>query len=63
MTLVCANKGMVTSLLIFTCFTDLLQMRENPTEKKDAVGYPRNEWFYLHDNELEEAEKKKETEE
>ena len=49
--------------LIFTCFTDLLQMRENPTEKKDAVGYPRNEWFYLHDNELEEAEKKKETEE
>ena len=37
-------------------------MKENPSEKREAVGYPRNNWFYLYDNELEEAEEKKKAE-
>lgn len=41
-------------------FADLLQIKENSTQKKEPVGYPRNEWFYLEDNAIEdEAERKK----
>ncbi|XP_052812286.1 uncharacterized protein C7orf57 homolog isoform X2 [Mya arenaria] len=39
---------------------NLLMMKENSGEKKPAAYYPRNEWFYLADNAMEdEAEKKK----
>lgn len=39
---------------------NLLQIKENSTEKREAQLYPRNDWFYLEDNAMEdEAEKKK----
>ncbi|KAL4217238.1 hypothetical protein ACF0H5_023689 [Mactra antiquata] len=39
---------------------NLLQIKENSDAKREPVGYPRNEWFYLADNAMEdEAERKK----
>nr|KAG5714791.1 hypothetical protein BaRGS_000279 [Batillaria attramentaria] len=37
---------------------DLLTIQPNSSEKKQAVPYPRSEWFYLEDNALEEKEQK-----
>ncbi|XP_076471579.1 uncharacterized protein C7orf57 homolog [Babylonia areolata] len=40
---------------------DLLRIRPNPQTKKGPVSYPRNDWFYLEDNELEDkAQREKE---
>ncbi|XP_053385855.1 uncharacterized protein C7orf57-like [Mercenaria mercenaria] len=41
---------------------NLLQMRENGTGKREPVGYPRNEWFYLEDNAMEDAAEKQRNE-
>ena len=38
-------------------------MKENSPEKREPVGYPRNEWFYLYDNELEDEQLKQKQEE
>ena len=38
-------------------------MKENSSEKREPVGYPRNEWFYLYDNELEDEQLKQKQEE
>ncbi|KAK7112977.1 uncharacterized protein C7orf57 homolog [Littorina saxatilis] len=42
---------------------DLLSIRQNSDKKKEPVGYPRSEWFYLEDNALEDqAQKEREQE-
>lgn len=41
---------------------NLLQMKENNPDKKEPVYYPRNEWFYLEDNAMEDAAEKKKNE-
>lgn len=33
---------------------DLLRHREPKAKSNEAKGYPRNEWFYLEDNMMEE---------
>ncbi|KAH3750094.1 uncharacterized protein C7orf57-like [Dreissena polymorpha] len=39
---------------------NLLSIKENSSEPKPAVNYPRNDWFYLEDNAMEdESERKK----
>ncbi|XP_060587799.1 uncharacterized protein C7orf57 homolog isoform X2 [Ruditapes philippinarum] len=39
---------------------NLLQIKENDANRREPVYYPRNEWFYLEDNAMEdEAEKRK----
>ena len=39
---------------------DLLQFKENlDMSKREPVSYPRNEWFYLEDNRLEQEEENK----
>jgi len=37
-------------------------MKENSGARKDPVGYPRNEWFYLNDNAMEDDEEKRKNE-
>lgn len=38
---------------------NLLYMKENSSDKRDPVLYPRNEWFYLEDNRIDDEEEKK----
>ena len=47
---------------VLFCFVDLLTMKENSGARKDPVGYPRNEWFYLNDNAMEDDEEKRKNE-
>ena len=43
--------------MYFFCVLDLLTIRPNPETKREPVSYPRNEWFYLEDNALEDKSK------